>query len=199
MILQYSKVHDNLYERGLYLVGDLAYSIRNFLMCPFDNVKPNSKKDNFNFFFSSQRIYVECAFGEIDRRWGIFWRPLEGGLNNKKSTIDAAMRLHNFIVEYREDMKGDGMGINDDNFDTDELMYDSDEFSFNNAGVTLGVFGDGTRPGGRPANNKDKEKSRGLELQNNLCNMIKEAGLSRPDYNEMSERKDRHNRTVVNE
>ena len=192
-------ISNELYERGLYFVGDSAYSIRNFILCPFDNVKPNSKEDNFNFFLSSQRIYVECAFGEIDRRWGVFWKPLEGSLYNHKNTIDAAMRLHNFIVDYREEMKSDGMGIDDDGFDTRELMYDSDEFNLNNAGVTLGVFGDDTRPGGRPAVDEEKEKSRGLELRNKLCLLIQEAGLSRPGNNEVLGLRDRHNRTILDQ
>ena len=48
------------------------------------------------------RIYVECAFGEIDRRWGILWKPLQGSLDSHKYTIDSCLRLHNFIVNYRE-------------------------------------------------------------------------------------------------
>ena len=95
-------------------------------------------------------------------------------------------------------MKSDSMGIDDDEFDTNGLMYDSDEFSFNNVGVTLGVSGDDTRPGWRPAINEEKEKSRGLEMLNNLCIMVKETGLSRPGNNELIGRKDRHNRPVEN-
>ena len=65
-----------LMHKGLYLVGDSAYAIRLYLLVPYDNARPGSKEDSFNFFLSSKRIYVECAFGEIDRRWGIFWKPL---------------------------------------------------------------------------------------------------------------------------
>lgn len=65
-----------LREKGLYLVGDSAYALRSFLLTPFDNAKQGSSEDSFNFFLSSKRIYVECAFGEIDRMWGIFWKPL---------------------------------------------------------------------------------------------------------------------------
>jgi hypothetical protein len=61
-------------------------------------------EDTFNFFHSSSRIVVECAFGEIDLRWGILWRPLQYSLDLTCKVIDACMRLHNFIVDFH---KGD--------------------------------------------------------------------------------------------
>ena len=94
---------EDLKKRGLFLVADSAYSLRSYLMTPYDNPGVRSSQDNFNFFLSSCRIYVECCFGEVDRRWGIFWRPLVGKLSNHKNTIDACLRLHNFIVDFRED------------------------------------------------------------------------------------------------
>ena len=45
---------------------------------------------------------MECAFGEIDLRWGILWRPLKFALELNCKVIDACMRLHNFIVDFRE-------------------------------------------------------------------------------------------------
>ena len=193
-------IANDLHEKGLYFVGDSAYSIRNFLMCPYDNVKPNTKEDNFNFFLSSQRIYVECAFGEIDRRWGIFWRPLEGNLINHKNTIDAAMRLHNFIVDYREELKNDGMIEEEDElFDRNELTHESDEYVLNNAGVTLGVFGDDTRQTGRPSNDEANEKLRGLQMRDNFCESIKDSGKARPGNRDLLGARDRHNRMNINE
>lgn len=64
----------DLLDLGLYLVGDSAYAIRSFLITPFENAAPRVPKDSFNYHHSSTcRIWVECAFGEIDMRWGIFW------------------------------------------------------------------------------------------------------------------------------
>lgn len=57
--------------KGLYFIGDSAYALKSFLLTPFDNVLHGTSEDNFNFFHSSSRISVECAFGEIDLRWGI--------------------------------------------------------------------------------------------------------------------------------
>ena len=86
---------------GLYILGDSAYSIRFFLLVPFDNASAHSVEDGFNYHLSTCRIWVECAFGEIDMRWGILWRALPFSLRNNVKVIDAAMRLHNFIVAYR--------------------------------------------------------------------------------------------------
>ena len=57
---------------GFYFVGDSAYALKSFLLTPYDNVMHRSHEDNYNFFYSSSRITVECAFGEVDLRWDIF-------------------------------------------------------------------------------------------------------------------------------
>ena len=62
---------NDLRKLGLYFVGDSAYYIRSFLQVPFDNSVPQSAEDSFNYNLSTCRIWVECAFGEIDMRWGI--------------------------------------------------------------------------------------------------------------------------------
>ncbi|GFH61171.1 hypothetical protein CTEN210_17647 [Chaetoceros tenuissimus] len=102
-------LHDKLLLRfrdllamGFYIVGDSAYAIRSFLLTPFDNALPNSAKDSFNYHHSTCRIWVECAFGEIDMRWGIFWKPLQFDLDKNLKVIDAAMRLHNYLVQNRD-------------------------------------------------------------------------------------------------
>ena len=97
-----------LANQGLYIVGDSAYALRNYLLCPYDNALPRSPEDCYNYFLSSARIYVECCFGEVDRRWGILWGPIEGKLAGKKFIIDACLRLHNYVTEERE-AKGGGI------------------------------------------------------------------------------------------
>ena len=161
-LLEYA---DSLHARGLYIIGDSAYSIRSYLLTPFDNAQPQSIEDNFNYFLSSNRIYVECAFGEIDRRWGIFWKPLEGALVNHQYTIDSALRLHNFIVNYREEM-GEGGGDHQRS-EREELDLLSDEYAANNPFASLGPIAeemDELRKKGRPlteeANQKKRKESR---------------------------------------
>ena len=55
-----------------YLVGGSAYALRPFLMTQYDNAKPGSPEDAINYLQSASRIYVECSFGEIVMRFGIF-------------------------------------------------------------------------------------------------------------------------------
>merc|ERR1711862_543895 len=101
----YTWLMDNwkqLREKGFYFIGDSAYSLQSFLLTPFDQVYHGSPEDNFNFFHSSSRICVECTFGEVDLRWGILWRPLQFSLKNNIHVIDACLRLHNFIIDFRE-------------------------------------------------------------------------------------------------
>ena len=90
-------------EKGLYFVGDSAYNLKSFLLTPFDNAFHGTPEDNYNFFYSSSQISVECAFGEIDLRWGILWRQLQFSLKHNIQNIDACMRMHNFIVDFREE------------------------------------------------------------------------------------------------
>ena len=65
-------IQDQLYQLGYFILGDSAYAIESFLLPPYDQPETKSSQDDFNFFHSSGRITVECAFGEIDLRWGIF-------------------------------------------------------------------------------------------------------------------------------
>jgi hypothetical protein len=104
-------------SKGFYFICDSAYAIKSFLIPPFNDVVHGTAEDNFNFFHSSARIAVECAFGEIELRWGILWRHLQCSLAHNCQIIDACMRLHNFIVEYRESAiqsGGDEMDIFDE-------------------------------------------------------------------------------------
>ena len=52
---------DELKQKGIFLVGDSAYSLRSYLMTPYNNPGVKTAKDNFNFYLSSCRIYVECC------------------------------------------------------------------------------------------------------------------------------------------
>ena len=92
-----------LASKGFYFIGDTAYSLKSFLLTPYDNAVHGTPEDNYNFFHSSSRISVECCFGEVDLRWGIFWRELNYALDVNCKIIDACMLLHNFIVEQRNE------------------------------------------------------------------------------------------------
>ena len=81
----------DLFEANRFILGDSAYAIESFIISPYDNATKKSAEDNFNFFHSSARITIECAFGEIDLRWGIFWKRLTLSLENNIAVISSQL------------------------------------------------------------------------------------------------------------
>ena len=72
---------------------------------PYDYPASRTAEDDFNFYNSSARINVKCAFGGIYLRWGIFRNRLTCSLNNAALIIEGSMRLNKFLVNYRESNK----------------------------------------------------------------------------------------------
>ena len=97
-----NQAEPKLTAEGLFLVGDSAYPLMGYLLVPFECIKPLSEEDSFNYWLSNSRIQIECAFGELIMRWGIFWRPLRMNLTQSGRIIGAAMLLHNFLVAKRD-------------------------------------------------------------------------------------------------
>lgn len=63
-------------------------------------------KDSYNFHQSSVRIAVECAFGMLVQRFGIFWRSIECSLENTYKIIKACTALHNVCIDRIETAPG---------------------------------------------------------------------------------------------
>jgi hypothetical protein len=66
------------------------------IMTPFDGKNLPKGRDSFNFHLSQLRINIECAFGMLTQRWGIFWRPLRCHYKQQTTIISVCMKLHNF-------------------------------------------------------------------------------------------------------
>ena len=177
--------------RGYYFIGDSAYTLKSFLLTPYDNVLHGEPEDNFNFFHSSQRICVECAFGEIDLRWGIFWKPLQYSLKMNCKIVDACMRLHNFIVDFREEMEPSSTrGVS---LDREIFNEDCRRFLAAQSGVGAGVHGgeedirrdaDGNPlTGGRPTNVEVSTTQEGRAIRDSLRDYLAAEGAERPASN----------------
>jgi hypothetical protein len=193
----YKWLEDNwmiLKEKGYYFIGDSAYALRQFLITPYDNTFHGTPEDTFNFFHSSSRIVVECAFGEIDLRWGILWRRLQFSLKMNCKVIDACMRLHNFIVDFREENLSQSNSR--DSLEIDRSVF-SDEMrrflSINLNEEVVGVHGGEKEirrneefdpsQGGRPRKaDKDCEKV-GSMWRDKIRDEIKRQHLVRPQTN----------------
>jgi len=78
---------------GLYLLGDHASALSPYLLTPTGTDK------DFDYFHSSVRITIECAFGLLVRRWGVLWRALEIAQHRRSHLVACLMRLHNFCID----------------------------------------------------------------------------------------------------
>ena len=87
-----------------FATGDSACVLLSFMLipCAIDlNDAGWKQKDNFNYHLSSERIWIECSFGELMMRWGIFWRRLNFGVDLCGDIIMASMLLQSFIIDNR--------------------------------------------------------------------------------------------------
>ena len=90
----------NIHREGMYLVGDAAYKGVPGIITPFDGVRLPVWQDSYNFHQSQLRINIECAFGMLINRWGVFWRGLRtDSMEIAISVIGVCLQLHNFILE----------------------------------------------------------------------------------------------------
>ena len=105
-------IKERLSRLGYYFLGDSVYALESFILVPYDPPSPKTAEDDFDFYHSSARITVECAFGEIYLIWSIFWKRLKSILDNATLIIEGSMRLHNFLVDYRESRKDTDKEVN---------------------------------------------------------------------------------------
>ena len=174
-------------NKGYYFIGDSAYGLQSFLLTPYDNAIHGTAEDDYNYFHSSSRISVECAFGEIDLRWGIFWKPLKFSLSMNCRIIDACMRFHNFIVDHRCDRN------NMDSVDMDIFNEDARRYFAVHPCEEQGVFGgeDDVRrgengnllSGGRPTSMEVNSREIGKEWRDKHRDEIARRRLVRPQSN----------------
>jgi len=88
---------------GYCIVGDAAYPLSLSLLTPYPGDKLPSDKDAFNYWQSHYRIEIECSFGMLNRRWGIFWRPLEMSVGKATRVITCCMKLHNICIDAEDE------------------------------------------------------------------------------------------------
>ena len=98
--------HDNnkpFLKPGLALYGDNAYVNTRYMAIPFKSVSSGSK-DAYNFYHSSLRITIECAFGMLVHRWGILRKPIPMNVSLVKTSalLMTLCRLHNFCIEQND-------------------------------------------------------------------------------------------------
>ncbi|CAB1109761.1 unnamed protein product [Ectocarpus sp. CCAP 1310/34] len=87
--------------KGAYIVGDGAYPASDQVLVPYPGTTLTPSQDSYNFYQSQARIFIEQAFGNMVKTWGILWRPLQVKLGRVSSVMNAVVRLHNFLRRWR--------------------------------------------------------------------------------------------------
>ena len=168
----------SLLAKQRFILGDSAYAIESFIIPPYDLAGRHTAEDDFNFYHSSARITVECAFGEIDLCWGIFWKRLTSSLAKNILICEGAMHLHNFLVEYRNNC------TNSERENALERAIFNDDIR-DNAIVRSVVGNDNNRgDGGRPTFEEKESRLNGIKLRNDLKNLLRSNDMHRPRNNE---------------
>jgi hypothetical protein len=119
-----------------HLIADSAYALTPHVITPLKgDWAENSPQGLFNYFHSSTRIYIECAFGVLKNRF----RILKGGgwqlsaLDDYAMWITACCTLHNLCIDYGDldapceiKLPGQGGGAVDDDEPDSRQAIDSD-------------------------------------------------------------------------
>ncbi|XP_072142952.1 putative nuclease HARBI1 [Dermacentor andersoni] len=80
------------------LVEDAAFPLRTYLMRPYPGRKLDDRKKVFNYRLLKARRCVENAFDILVSRWRVFLGTAEGAPELLNNMIQAAVRLHNFLM-----------------------------------------------------------------------------------------------------
>ena len=109
-------------------------------------------------------------------RWGIFWKRLNCSLEHAAIIIEGAMRLHNYLVDYREK-----------HLVTNELVDDMALFRedlMNSNEIPVQTGNDLGRPLGNITNAERLNRVDGTRLRANLSQKIQDHDMHRPRMNE---------------
>jgi hypothetical protein len=81
----------------LYFVGDETFPLKPNLMRPFPRRELDFAKTIFNGKLSSTRRTIECAFGLLTTKFGIFQKAFETNVEMTECTIKSACDVYNYI------------------------------------------------------------------------------------------------------
>ena len=171
---------DWLEDRGYFIVGDSAYPLMGHLMVPYSDATSQSPEDAFNFWLSNSRINIECTFGEMVKRWGIFWRKLQFDIQQVGKVVSVAALLHNFLVDERE--ANLGFNAEDAEYFRNFSLREQDERASVSSEAPTAVVTDNNEPhpGGRPSASMSNHQARGKQKREQLTHHLYGSGRGRP-------------------
>jgi len=187
-LLMEKAIWKNLYEMGLFIAGDTAYTMTPFLLTPYDINEArgdiNGAKDSFNFHLSLCRIMIECAFGELVMRWGILWRTLRFDLIKSTKIIQVCMLLHNHIVDCRSGDTKDAAFFRNFNIHMDIVQT---HLTRRSGEVPRALVADNNKPslGGQPTNEETRMRDIREVFRHRLTVQLASEGLHQPLQHDM--------------
>ena len=110
----YHALLQNILPSWIRIAAD-AYSNGGYILTPYSGPNLLQVKDSFNFYLSSCRSTIEQAFGMPVSRFGIFWSPLRSGLETDTFIVMVACKLHNFIIDSRDESYYNILDVVDEN------------------------------------------------------------------------------------
>jgi hypothetical protein len=150
--------------------------MESFLLVPYPKPDAQSMEDAYNYYHSNCRIRIECAFGEIVMRWGIFWRTLHFDLDYVGDIITGAALLHNFIVDERLDE--DSQYIR--NFNGAVVASMEQEWDYSEEAFAIVSDNNEPKPRGRPSCQSLRSKEVGTRIRDSLCLSLDNCNMKRP-------------------
>ena len=84
-----------------FVIGDTAYVPKPWLVTSFTSQHLSMDKSGFNYYLSSMRIRIECAFGVLTQKWGILNGQMFYSLAKDVKIVALCMKLHNFCIEQK--------------------------------------------------------------------------------------------------
>ena len=110
---------NNPYVHDKYLIADMAYVCTNELLTPYYGTNLEPSKVAFNYYLSELRVKIEQAFGYMLTKWIILGRPLEVNFKNIPIVLLTITRLHNYVINEREEMVYNHNDINLEDHETE--------------------------------------------------------------------------------
>ena len=100
----FQKLEDGLLAPGLCIVGNNAYLNPPYMATPCASVSGGTR-NSYNFCHSQLRIWIECAFGILTRRWAILRSAILLGISVPKTValVIVLAKLNNYCID--EDCK----------------------------------------------------------------------------------------------
>ncbi|XP_065084914.1 uncharacterized protein LOC135707109 [Ochlerotatus camptorhynchus] len=98
-------------------LADEAYPLLQHVLRPYARRDGTADEEYFNSRLSRARKSVECAFGAINAKWRLLWKPIETDPEVAELIVKAICVLHNVIIDKEgyQSIQADGEGFLENN------------------------------------------------------------------------------------